>query len=242
MEPKSGASMTFTPKVKVESVLIDSLFLDGIREEDVSELMTHASVKRFAKGNHVFMKSDRSDEIYLIVEGRIKLSAVSLDGREALFGIRGAGDILGEDTLFRNSQRIATAVALEPSQLVAIPKERFMPFLESHPQITLRLLELVSQRLSSASSLYEESMLLDLPSRLANVLCRLCAEAANAQDGLDPIELKLTQQELATWVGSSRESINRLLRRWEGEGAIKLLRGKIAISSRAHLQRVASQR
>jgi CRP/FNR family cyclic AMP-dependent transcriptional regulator len=149
--------------------------------------------------------------VILILGGRVKLSSLSDDGKEALLGIRGPGDLIGEMSALDGEPRSATATALEPVDALAVPPERFEQFLRQNPDVSLLIIRLLSQRLRDADRKRLEFAAQDTMGRVAARLIELADRfGVETEDGLR-IDLPISQEELAAWTGCSREAVTKAL-------------------------------
>jgi len=220
--------------VELDSVLkllAQGILFSELAEDDLQKLISSARIVEFKAGNTVYNKGESGEELYVIIDGNIKVSSVSSDGREAMFGILSPGDLLGESNLLNSSTRAETAVAANNTKLIVFSNKKFLPFLEDYPKLAIKLVEILSDRLRNANSKYEETIFLDMPTRLAKILIELVEAQANTLPYVTRNILKYTQQELANLLGVSRESVNRQLRVWESNHLIEVTRGQILIKN-----------
>ena len=118
---------------------------------------------------------------------------------------------------------------MDPTMIVALDRNRFLPFLERHPEVATRLLMILCERLRWVSDLYEDAIFLNLPARLAKRLSRLAEMfGEEGPDGVR-IDIKLSQQELGNMTGTTREAVNKVLRGWESEGIVAIERTALTI-------------
>ncbi len=136
-------------------------------------------------------------------------------------------------------ERTADASAIGPSELLFIARPNFMRFLEGHPRVALRLLDVLCSRIRWVSESYEDVVFKRLPNRLAKKLVLLAETFGEARDGGIRIGLRLPQQELANMVGATRESINKQTRTWEAAGLITYQHGHITVLNLARLSEIA---
>jgi CRP-like cAMP-binding protein len=195
--------------------------------------------KRLRAREVLFRKGDEGLQAYAIMGGHLKATIAGEDGKEAVLRIMRPGEIVGEVALFDGHPRSATVIAIEPSDLLVIHRRDFLPFLERHPKVATKLLRELSERLRAVSSILEDRLFLNLPSRLGKKLLQLAAtHGSEAGDGMR-IALKLSQQELGELVGTSRESVNKQLRQWAEQGILSMSRGVITLRDTATLERLA---
>ncbi len=192
-------------------------------------LASKAYRKSFRQGDIIFSKGDPGLTLYIIVSGMVKISLPSEDGGEALLAILVPGEFFGELSLFDGQPRSASAVAMAPTETVVLHREEFLSFIKEHPSVVLPILSVLSTRLRGADDVISDCVFLDIPARVAKKLVELSETFGHdVEDGVE-IDLRLRQQELASMVGTTRESVNRALSLLESSGAIRLDRQKITV-------------
>jgi CRP-like cAMP-binding protein len=204
--------------------------------ERIAEL---AGQRSYRAGEIVFSQGDPGDALYAVVTGKIRISAGAADGREIFLNIMEPGDTFGEIALLDGGSRTASATATMPSELVSIRREHFFALLEREPRVALELLRLCGERLRWTSGLAEDAALLDAPARLAKrllSLSRLHGEAAR-----DGATLRISQEELASFLGVSRQVVNQYLQGWKGRGWVKLGRGTVTVCDQASIKKAAQE-
>lgn len=208
-------------------------------EADLDELLKLTTTRRLGEGEILFRKGDPGRQLYGVLEGRLKIYSSGADGREVVFGLSDPGDVTGEIALLDSEPRSATVVALEPTELLMLDRRDFLPFLQRHPSVAIRLAEILAERLRRLSELAEDSVLLALRARLAKKLVALARSYGRETGEGTRIELKLSQQALGDMVGTSRESINKQLRAWTQQGLVKSQRGFITLCGPSELESLA---
>ena len=150
--------------------------LAHLETEELAKLSRFARTEHYPKGAVIFRKGEPGTSMMTVAEGRIKISASSRDGKEAVLAVLAKGDVLGEMAILDGGPRSADATALEPTELVVIDQRDFIPFLERNPKIAVRLLRLLSERLRRTSEQVEDRSFLSLSARLAKTLLDLADE------------------------------------------------------------------
>jgi len=196
--------------------LLRSLDSDGIQRVD--RVATHRRVQR---RELIFGPEDRGDAIYLLKQGRVKLSRFDDRGREITLAILEEGEFFGEEALAGAERRNAYAEALEESLVCRVDRADFESLLEDHPTLALDVAKQISERLLGARERIEALAFQDVPQRLAAVLTDLArTHGAPDPDGGIRIQIRLTHQELASLVVSTRETTTTLLNRFKREGLL----------------------
>ena len=171
-----------------------------------------------------------------VLGGRVRVSAVSSDGREITLNVISPGEIFGEIALLDGKPRSADATAIEETTLLVVERRHFLPFLKQNDDLYLRLLAVLCDRLRSTSMALESIALLDLPGRLARLLLKLAGDYGRPAPGGVRIDVKLSQRDLATLVASTRESVNKQFRVWREDGVLDLDSGYVVLRRPAELR------
>jgi CRP/FNR family cyclic AMP-dependent transcriptional regulator len=193
-------------------------------DAEVAQLAERMRTKSFKRGEALFRKDDPGMHLYVVLAGAVKIALPGEFGQEALVSIMRTGDFFGELALFDGSPRSASATALEDTRAALLARDDFLAFLEAHPQSVRVVLDALAKTIRRLSDRVEDLIFLDVPSRVAKYLLDL-AQA----DGTAKLELTLTQDELAAFIGASRVSVNRVLGDLERREIISIRRRRIAI-------------
>ena len=212
----------------------------GLSSEILARIAALAVQRSYPSGEVVFLQGDPGDALYGVVTGRIRISAGASDGREIFLNIMESGDTFGEIALLDGGLRTAAATAIVPSELVSIRREHFLAVLEREPRLALELLRLCGERLRWTSGQAEDAALLHAPARLAKRLVslgQLHGERTN-----DGIALRISQEELAGFLGLSRQVVNQYLQGWLAQGWVSLGRGVVTVCNEGALKEIGAQR
>lgn len=212
----------------------------GLAAASLERVAALATQRHFRDGEIVFSQGDAGDALYAVVAGRIRISAGTADGREISLNIMEPGDTFGEIALLDGGRRTASATATEPSELLAIRRDHFFALLEREPRVALELLKLCGERLRWTSDLVEDASLLDVPARLAKRLLSL--GALHGQRGQAGITLKISQEDLATFLGVSRQVVNQHLQGWKSQGWVEIGRGSVTVRNEDALRKASAAR
>lgn len=230
--------MTITQAEK-ESALARHFLLRHLRPEELNRLAASATPMRHPPHTTIFQRGDAGDSMMAVLRGRVKISAYSTEGRELVLNIINPGEMFGEIALLDGRPRTADAVTLETTDLLVLSRSRFLPFLTAHPELTTRLLAVLCQRLRQTSEQLEDTLFREAPSRLARMLLRLASSFGSpTREGIR-LEMKLSQQQIGSLVGISRETINKQMGEWSRAGYLSVESGFITLRSRDALERIA---
>ena len=206
----------------------------------LTEFLNNATISKFPSGKMIFQKGDLGTQLYLISEGRVRISTISEDGKEIILNILESGEIFGEIAFLDGKDRTATAVATEDCNLISISRATFTSLMSRHPEVVCPLIEVLCARLRWVSEAYEDAIFHHLPQRLARKLLSLTNLQKAPNMGAVPFMLPISQADLGRTLGMSREKINRQLKYWQRSGIVSLKRGEIWINDRAYLSRAAN--
>lgn len=176
----------------------------------------------------LFLKGDPADALYAVRRGQIRIATGTNAGRRLTLNLLGSGDVFGEVALLDGRPRTADAVATEPTELFMVRRRDFIDLLAHQPNVAVGIIELLCQRIRWMSDRMEESVLLPLHARLARRLIALGEDYG--------AEIQVSQEELAIFIGSTRESVNRQLQEWKRKGLVEIGRGRIRLLNRAGLE------
>jgi CRP-like cAMP-binding protein len=212
-----------------ELVLASNFLLQHLSRDELRQLAATASLADYSPRSVIFQKGDAGTSMMAVIRGRVKICTHSLEGKELVLNIINRGGVFGEIALLDGEPRTADAVTLEDTNLLVVERSRFLPFLAEHPDVALRLISMLCKRLRQTSEHLEDTMFLEAPSRLARCLLRL-AGAFGRPDGMGMrLDIKLSQQQLGSLIGVSRESINKHLGEWQRDGLIGVDGGFITL-------------
>ncbi len=228
------------PLTRKTSALARSDLFSGLDAVTAKRLAVLAEWRTVASGAVVFCKGDPGTHLFIVHSGRVKISTGAADGREVTLNLLGPGTAFGEMAFADGGVRTADAVATEPTELFALSRSRFLPLLSDHPDMMLQMLAAVCERARWLAESYEDSAFLDLTKRLAKRLLLLSRSFGYDTPSGRRLAVSLPHHELAAHMNVTRESVNRLLRKWQREGLIEEHRGIVVLKDLARLQGIAS--
>ena len=185
-------------------------------------------------GQTLFLQGDPGDSLYLVETGLVEVSVLSEAGRKLTLDLLGPGAILGEIALFDPGPRTATATALGPVRLQTVSRSDLRSGLARDPDVAMALLALAGQRMRAMTQDHSEHVFRPLPARLAR---RLRHVAERDPQGL----IRLTQGQLADFVGGTRETVSKTLNRWKRDGVLAAEPGGLRILDDDTLQSIAEE-
>jgi CRP/FNR family cyclic AMP-dependent transcriptional regulator len=219
----------------IETELLRTMaYFAGLETAELEAMTSLFREYRYAKGTPFLSEGDRSDSLYFIVSGLVKVYKTSAGGREQVLHIAPPGDSLNDVSLYDGGPIAAGMVALTPVLLYAIDKSDLMRLLEEKPAVMLNVIRALAARIRRDSNLLEDLSSSQVQARLAKLfLGRFGGEEITAG-------LNLTQKDMAGLVGSSREMVNRSLKVLEDLGGIRLSRRKVIVVDKDVLRRAAA--
>jgi CRP/FNR family cyclic AMP-dependent transcriptional regulator len=213
--------------------------LQGLAPEELDALIPAARTVSLKNREELFHKGDEGAQVYVLISGKLKALTTSNEGDDVVFSILGPGEVLGEIALLGGTPRTATVTAIDTSKLLIIDRRDFLAFLRNHPDVAIKLLDVLAQRLKRVSELVEDTLFLNLPLRFAKKLLSLSQQYGEPHEHGLRLDLKLSQEEWGDLVGTTRESINKQLRAWTEKGVITAEHGYIIIHNRRELEKLA---
>ena len=193
-----------------------------LTEADFSSLAKVANRRRYPKDSVVFFENEQGDFFFMILEGRIKVTILGDDGREVILSLLGSGDFFGEMALLDNEPRSATAIAVEDSELLSLHRNDFQAVLSDNRSITVGLIKVLTTRLRRANHQISTLALLDVYGRVARVIVDMAREEGRRlKDGRIAFR-RATHQEIANRIGTTRETVTRMLKDLERQGMIHI--------------------
>ena len=187
-----------------------TLFAD-LSDDALQELSSVAKKRTFRSGEVIFHRDDPGQVLYAIKEGKVKICLISPDGQEISLVVFGKGECFGEMALLDGLPRSADAIAVEKVECYTLQRSDFQNAIMKNPRIAIQVLEVVSKRLRNTNDQVEDLIFLDVYGRVAKKLIELSdAHGEKVEDGIR-IDVRMTQQELASMVGASRESVNKVM-------------------------------
>lgn len=187
--------------------------------ETVSQAMV---LRHFRKNSLIIFEDDIGNSLFVIKSGRVKISRISPEGSEAILAILGQGDFFGELSVIDGLGRSATVTSIDDVELLMLRRQDFLDLMEKIPKIAIALLKELASRIRKSDSHIRSLTLLDAKGRVANTLIRLVDDIGRIKDGKVVIEDLPLQRDLASLSGTSRETISRVLSRFEDEGHIRI--------------------
>lgn len=222
--------------VATQQALAASEWFSDLTPAVVEKLAALARRRKLADGGLLFVKGDAADGLYGVVSGRIRVVATAADGKELLVNLYEPGGWFGEISMFDGLPRTHDAFAVGATELLLIPREKFLALLTQQPELYPHFLQMLCKKLRRSFSWIEYVAFMPLPTRLAARLLELAqAYGKPVTDGV-LIDLHLPQEDLGRMLNASRQSVSKELNQLEARGLIRIEYGRVLIRDKAALK------
>lgn len=198
-----------------------------LSEAELKAIAVHGMERSCPKNVIVVAEGDSTDSLFVILSGRVRIYASDQDGHEVVFGTQGPGEYFGEMVL-DGGVRSASVITLEKSRFLVVPKPQLRELIAANPEFALNMMKKLISRVRTLTASVKSLALMDVYGRVAHLLL----EMAEQKDDALVIDERLTQQELASRVGASREMVGRILKDLTDGGYLSLQRNRIVINRR----------
>ena len=209
----------------MREILRESAPLWSLSAEHIKALSERGTVKAYPKNTVIVNEGDRSDTLFIILSGKVKAYLADEEGKEVLLSTQGPGEYFGE-MILDQGPRSASVMTLEPCKFSVITTDQFRKFLTEHPNAGPELVMSLIHRVRELTKAVGNLALLDVYGRVAHLLLELATE----HNGEMVINERLTQQDMASRVGCSREMISRILKDLRTGGYIRMEGERIIIA------------
>jgi CRP-like cAMP-binding protein len=220
----------------VQTIIERNSLFRGLPAQTLHRVAALATRRSYEEGAVIFMRGDPGDSLCGVVTGRVRISSSGPGGKEVFLNIMEPGDAFGEIALLDGSPRTATATAMTRTELMILQREPFFALLQSQPQLAAHLIQLLCKRVRWTSELMGDSALLSVPARIAKRLLSLAS--AFGREAERGTRVTLSQEELAQFLGLSRQIVNQHLQTWRSHHWITLGRGNITIEDPSALKKI----
>ncbi len=207
---------------ELTSRLADFPLLAGLTPAARIALAARVRPRTVRRGELVFAEGDAGEVVFLILDGKIKITRSASEGRENLLALLGPGEVFGESSVFDPGPRTASATAVDTSQLVWLSHSQLRVWLAESPDVAEVLIRVLARRLRGSNDAIVDRVFTDVPGRVAKALLDLADRFGRPDSGGILVEHGLTQEELAQLVGASRETVNKALADFATRGWLRL--------------------
>ncbi|HEX3899869.1 MAG TPA: Crp/Fnr family transcriptional regulator [Mycobacteriales bacterium] len=193
--------------------------LDADSAATLEKMLTTRSV---GKGHVVFNEGDDGDRLFIVLDGKVKITRAAVDGRENLIAVLGTAEMFGELSLFDPGPRTASVSAVTDATLASLDHDDLRPLLLERPGVAVELLQALAQRLRRTNEAMADLVFTDVPGRVAKALLDLADKFGVVEADGTRVRHDLTQEELAQLVGASRETVNKALSEFAHRGWLRI--------------------
>jgi len=195
-----------------------------LSDADLAAIGSHGIARSYPKNTIIVSEGDRTDSLYVVLEGRVKAFVSDGEGHDMVLSTQGPGEYFGEMVL-DEGPRSASIMTLEPSRFLVVQKNDFREFVLKNPAFALSLIDKLIHRARALTESVKSLALMDVYGRVA----RLLLELAEERDGSMVIPQRLTQQDMASRIGASREMVSRILKDLSSGGYLTQSRSGIVL-------------
>jgi CRP/FNR family transcriptional regulator, cyclic AMP receptor protein len=206
----------------VDETLARAGIFQGVEPAAAEALAQSLEPVDFPKGHLIFAEGEPGDRLYIIVSGKVKLGRKSPDGRENLLWIAGPADMFGELSIFDPGPRTSSATTVTDVRAVSMDRAMLREWISKRPEIAEQLLRVIARRLRRTNNMLAELIFTDVPGRVARALLQFAQRFGSQEAGLLRVTHDLTQEEIAQFVGASRETVNKALADFAHRGWLRL--------------------
>jgi len=227
------------PTIDRREILAQNPLLRSLDREHVEALAARTRTVTHRANEVIFLKGDPGSGLIAVIGGRVKISVTSAEGRELILNIIDPGEFFGEIALLDGKDRTADAIAMTDCSLLVLDRRDFLPLVEHYPDMALKLIAVLCERLRHTSEHMEDVLFLEVPARLARRLLVLAHDHGEPTSQGVRIDFRLSQQEIGNMIGISRESINKQFSEWRKSGLISVENSFITLKNESQLRRIA---
>ena len=204
---------------KIDLLRSVSLFWD-LSDKELGYISDKMVSRTFDSGSYIFLEDSNGEQCFFVVEGSVKVTRLSKDGKEVILAMMGLGDFFGEMSLLDGRSRSANIIALEKTEVLTLNREDFLEVLQNYPNISIQLIKEMALRLRKSDRHIVSLSLSDAEKRIALCIIRFADEKGTIKNGRVNIKKIPIQQDIANMAGTSRETVSRAMKILEDESFI----------------------
>ena len=204
---------------KIDLLRSVSLFWD-LSDKELGYISDKMVSRTFDSGSYIFLEDSDGEQCFFVVEGSVKVTRLSKDGKEVILAMMGLGDFFGEMSLLDGRSRSANIISLEKTEVLTLNREDFLEVLHNYPNIAIQLIKEMALRLRKSDRHIVSLSLSDAEKRIALCIIRFADEKGTIKNGKVNIKKVPIQQDIANMAGTSRETVSRAMKILEDESFI----------------------
>ena len=193
-------------------LLLNVPIFSNLDEKQISFIATKMRNKKYSKSDIILMEDEVGDTFFIILEGSVKVTRDSEDGREVILAVLSSGNFFGEISLLDGKTRSANAIALEKTSLMILKRNDFLQLLMEIPQISISLLSELAKRIRKTDEQVENLAFSDAEKRIGISILSISEQLGVVKNGLVKIPKLPFHQDIANMAGTSRETVSRMLK------------------------------
>ncbi len=209
--------------------LSNTSLLFKVALEDIDWLSKVTHLDRLEKGEIVYLPGDQAERIFILKQGRVRISRLSPEGKQLTLAILEPGTLFGEMALLEEPAYENIAEALDETWLCWIQKADFLSFMHKHPQINYRIMKLVGRRMCQIESRLEDLVFLSVEQRLLKLIHSLADEYGQNTAQGTLIGIKLTHEEMGQMINATRPTVSELLQKMQSQNKIRIVKRQILV-------------
>lgn len=214
-------------------------FFSALKAEELRCILPYLREKKFRKNQVVFHEGEPGRYLYLIRTGQVKVYKLSEEGKEKILRVFGPGDFFAELPLLDGGNYPASAEVLSTAILLSLSRENFLSVISKYPSITGKIYKIVGKRLRHFTTMVTDLTLKDASRRLAGFLLEKASGQVHLSQDQVRFPLELTHQEIASLIGTARETVSRSLKQLQSDGIIEIKDRYVTVLDREALHEAA---
>ncbi|HKV20240.1 MAG TPA: Crp/Fnr family transcriptional regulator [Mycobacterium sp.] len=219
----------------MDRTIANAALFRGLEPSVVATLTAKLPTVDFAAGQVIYRRGDLGAELYLLLDGKVKLGRCAEDGRENILSVLAPPDMFGELSILDPGPQPWNATAITEVRAVTVDSARLEGWIEQYPAVAAGMLRLMARRLRHTTDTLADLSFIDAPARVAKQLLGLAQRFGTPENGSMRVTHDLTQEELAQLVGATRETVNKALSDFRNRGWIRVDGKSVLISNSERL-------
>jgi CRP/FNR family transcriptional regulator, cyclic AMP receptor protein len=212
-------------------------FFSGLSDSELEAVADQLGKRTFGRGVILFHRGSPGDTLYIIESGKVRIFILSESGQEMSVRVCGTGEIFGELSMLDGLPRSAGAVAVEETHVLTLQREDFLELFDVYPRLAPGIIATLTARVRYTTQYAENLAFLNVEGRLASRLLELAEQYGVQTPAGMELALQLTQGDLASLVGATRERVNKVLGAFRDQGLIELDGQRLLVRDRRGLKR-----
>ena len=200
-----------------------------LTDQDIRSLESVAKTRSFRRGEPIYLPNESADGVLLVVKGRVKICHLTPDGKQSILNFIDSGELFGELSLFGNCERQEFAEAIENCTIVLIPKTAMLQLMASRPHLNVGITKLIGSRRQRIERRLRNLLFRSNRERVVHLLIEMAEKYGQRNETGLELCIRLSHQEMASIIGSTRETVTVMLGQLQAEGLIKIARRRITI-------------